>query len=70
MKRTLGGLLVIGALAGGAVAVRGYLRRSGAPGEDTVQISFGDGSTKILDSTSIEAQEFTDLAGKLLETGI
>lgn len=70
MKRALGGLAVIAALAGGAVAARGYLRRSGASGEEVVQISFDDGSTRSLDSTSIEAQEFTDLACKLLEIGI
>ena len=70
MKRALGGLAVIAALAGGAVAARGYLRRSGAPGEEVVQISFDDGSTHSLDSASIEAQEFTDLARKLLEIGI
>ena len=72
MKRTFGGLLVAGALAGaiaGAVAVLGYLRRSGSPGEEAVQLSFEDGSTQVLDSNSVEAREFTDLADKLLEIG-
>jgi len=35
-----------------------------------VQISFGDNSSEALDSNSIEAQEFTDLARKLVEIGV
>ena len=69
MKRTIGGLLIVGALAGGAVAF-GYLRRSGLAGEEVVQLSFDDGSTQVLDSNSVEAQEFTDLANKLLDIGL
>ncbi len=69
MRRLLGGLLLLGALAGGVVAVRGYLKGQ-SPGEDVVQIVFDDGSTHALVSNTVEAQEFTDIARKVVEIGI
>ncbi len=69
MRRSLGGLLLLGALAGGVVAVRGYLKGQ-SPGEDVVQIVFDDGSTHALVSNTVEAQEFTDIARKVIEIGI
>ncbi len=69
MRRLLGGLLLLGALAGGVVAVRGYLKGQ-SPGEDVVQIVFDDGSTHALASNTVEAQEFTDIARKVVEIGI
>jgi hypothetical protein len=69
MKKLFGRLLVLGALAGGVVAVRGYLQKQ-APGEEVVQIVFDDGSTQTLTSDSVEAQEFTDIARKLVEMGV
>ncbi len=69
MRRLLGGLLLLGALAGGVVAVRGYLKGQ-SPGEDVVQIVFDDGSTHALVSNTVEAQEFTDIARKVIEIGI
>jgi hypothetical protein len=69
MKKLFGRLLVLGALAGGVVAVRGYLQRP-ATGEEVVQIVFDDGSTQTLTSDSVEAQEFTDIARKLVEMGV
>ncbi len=69
MRRLLGGLLLLGALAGGVVAVRGYLKGQ-SPGEDVVQIVFNDGSTHALVSNTVEAQEFTDIARKVIEIGI
>jgi hypothetical protein len=69
VRRLLGGLLLLGALAGGVVAVRGYLKGQ-SPGEDVVQIVFDDGSTHALVSNTVEAQEFTDIARKVIEIGI
>ena len=66
MRRVLGRLLLLGALAGGVVAVRGYLR-GGSPGEEVVQIVFDDGSTSSLASDTPEAQEFTSIARKVVE---
>jgi hypothetical protein len=69
MKRAFGRLLLLGALAGGGVAVWGYLKGQ-SPGEDVVQIVFDDGSTRSLASNTVEAQEFTDIARKVVEIGV
>ena len=69
MRRVLGRLLLLGALAGGVVAVRGYLR-GGTQQEEVVQIVFDDGSTRSLASNTLEAQEFTDIARKVVEIGV
>ncbi len=69
MRRVLGRLILLGALAGGVVAVRGYLKGR-SPGEDVVQIVFDDGSTRSLASNTVEAQEFTDIARKVVEIGV
>ncbi len=66
MRRVLGRLLLLGALAGGVVAVRGYLRGQSS-GEEVVQIVFDDGSTSSLTSDTQEAQEFTSIARKVVE---
>lgn len=66
MKR----LILLGALVGAAVAVRNYLESSEAPGEEAVQITFDDGSTQALSSRSVKAQEFTDIARKIVEIGL
>ena len=70
MKRVLRRVALLGVLAGAAVAVRSYLRRSEAPGEEAVQLTFEDGSTHALYSRSVEAQEFTDIARKVVEIGL
>ena len=69
VRRVLGRLLLLGVLAGGGVAVWGYLRGQ-SPGEDVVQIVFDDGLTRSLASNTVEAQEFTDIARKVVEIGI
>jgi hypothetical protein len=69
VRRLLGRLLLLGALAGGVVAVRGYLKGQ-SPGEEAVQIVFDDGSTHVLVSNTVEAQEFTDIARKVVEIEI
>ena len=65
----LGRLLLLGALAGCVVAVRGYLKGR-SPGEEIVQIVFDDGSTRVLASDAVEAREFADIARKVVEIGI
>ena len=69
MRKLFGRLLLLGALAGGVVAARGYHKR-GMPGEEVVQIVFDDGSTYVLASNSVEGQEFTDIARKVVEIGV
>jgi hypothetical protein len=69
VRRLLGRLLLLGALAGGVVAVRGYLKGQSS-GEEVVQIVFDDGSTHVLASNTVEAQEFTDIARKVVEITI
>jgi hypothetical protein len=69
MKKLLRRLLLLGALAGAAYAARSYLQGQ-SPGEETVQIVFEDGSTRSLASNATEGQEFTDIARKLVETGL
>jgi hypothetical protein len=69
MRRLLKRLLLLGALAGGVVAVRGYLKGQSS-GEDVVQIVFDDGSSRSLTSNTVEAQEFTDIARKVVEIGV
>ena len=69
MRKLLGRLLLLGALIGGVVAARGYLKR-GMPGEEVVQIVFDDGSTRVLASNSAQGQDFTDIASKIVEIGV
>ena len=69
MKKVLRRVVLLGVLAGTVVAVRSYLEKGGAPGEEAVQIVFDDGSTHVLYSRSVEAQEFTDIARKVGEIG-
>jgi len=69
VKKLFQGLLLAGALAGALVMLKGYLRRSDPPGEEAVQIVFDDGSTRSLASNTVEGQEFTDIARKVLEIG-
>jgi hypothetical protein len=69
VKRVFGRLLLLGVLAGGGVAVWGYLKGQ-SPGEDVVQIVFDDGSTRSLASNTAEAQEFTEIARKVVEIGV
>jgi hypothetical protein len=69
MKKMLRRLFLLGALAGAAYAARSYLKGE-APGKETVQIVFDDGSTSSLASNTVEGQEFTDIASKLVEIGL
>ncbi len=69
MRRVLKRLLLLGVLAGGVVAVRGYLKGQSS-GEEVVQIVFDDGSSRVLSSNTAEAQEFADIARKVVEIGV
>jgi hypothetical protein len=69
VRKLLGRLLLLGALAGGAVAARNYLK-GGRSGEDVVQLVFDDGSMRELASNTVEGQEFTGIARKVVEIGI
>lgn len=70
MKKSLGRLALIGAVsatvAGVAVAVVSYLRDSGLSNEEVVHISFDDNTEQTLTANTMEAQEFTDIARKLV----
>jgi hypothetical protein len=69
VRRVLKRLLLLGVLAGGVVAVRGYLKGQSS-GEEVVQIVFDDGSSRVLSSNTAEAQEFTEIARKVVEIGV
>lgn len=70
MKKMFGRLVLLGALAGGAIAVGNYLKKSTPSGEEVVQISFDDNTTQPLSASSVEGQEFTDIARKLVALGV
>lgn len=70
MKKVFGRLLLVGALAGAAVAVGSYIRKSAPSGEEVVQISFDDNTTQPLSASTVEGQEFTDIARKLVALGV
>ncbi|HET7480666.1 MAG TPA: hypothetical protein VFJ72_14260 [Rubrobacteraceae bacterium] len=70
MKKIFGRLVLLGALVGGAVALGGYLKKSGPSGEEVVQITFDDNTTQSLPASSMESQEFTDIARKLVGMGV
>jgi hypothetical protein len=66
MKRTLGRLLVMGAAAGAVYALRNYLESSSArASRGDVQITLDNGAS--VEPSSAEAQEFVDIARKVLE---
>ena len=69
MKKLFGRLLILGALAGGVVALRGYARKN-APVSDVAQITFDDGSMISFASNTPQGEELADIARKLVETGV
>ena len=69
MRRALGRLLLLGLLAGGVVAARGYLKKA-TQVEEVVEIVFDDGSTRALASDTAEAQELAEIARKVHEIGV
>ena len=62
-------LFLLGALAGAAYAARSYLQGE-APARETVQIVFDDGSASSLASNTVQGQELTAIAQKIVEIGL
>ena len=69
MKKLLGRLVILGAVAGAAVAAGAYLR-GGAATTDVAQVTFDDGSQSSFASNTPEGEEFADIARKLVEMGV
>ncbi|CAA9446269.1 MAG: hypothetical protein AVDCRST_MAG02-274 [uncultured Rubrobacteraceae bacterium] len=69
MKKLFGRALILGALAGGVIALRGYARK-GAPATDVAQITFDDGSIRSYASDTPQGEELADIARKLVQTGV
>lgn len=68
MRRTLRRLALVGAAAGAALAVLGYLRNAPATQRGEVQIVLDDGATTV-EPEGAQAREFVDIARRMLETG-
>ena len=68
MKKLLGRLVILGAVAG-VVAAGAYLR-GGTSTKDLVQVTFDDGSQSSFASNTPEGEEFADIARKLVEMGV
>ncbi len=73
MRRILGRLLLLGAVAGAGLAFRNYLLRtylkgSAGPKKGDVQIILDSGAT--IEPDPVEAQELTDIARKILQIGV
>ncbi len=69
MKKLLGRLVILGTVAGAAVAAGAYLR-GGTSTRDVAQITFDDGSQSSFASNTPEGEEFADIARKLVEMGV
>ena len=69
MRRVLGRVLLLGALAGVALALRRYLEREEG-GEEVAEITFDDGSARVLAAGSAEGRELSEVARKLEEQGL
>ena len=69
MRKLFGRVLVLGALAGGVVALRNYARKGGAA-TDVAQITFDDGSMRSFASDTPQGEELADIARKLVEMGV
>ena len=66
MRKLLVRLALLGAAAGVAVAVRNQLRDPAGAQRGDVQIILDDGATTV-EPDPVEAQEFTDIARKVVE---
>jgi hypothetical protein len=67
MRKVLGRLALLGAAAGAAYALRGYLGGSSAEPKADVQIVLDTGA--IVEPGPLEEREFADIARKVLEIG-
>jgi hypothetical protein len=67
VRRIFGRLVLLGAAAGAAYALLNYLRDSEGAKKGDVQMVLDTGAT--VEPDPAEAQEFTDIARKVLEIG-
>ncbi len=65
MRKFLGRLVFLGAVAGAVLVLRNYLQDSAAAKRGDVQVVVDTGAT--VEPGSAEAQEFVDIARKVLE---
>lgn len=70
MRKLLGRFAFIGALAGGILAVLGYLRKMEPQAQGSVQIVFDDGASHAPDANSAEGREIVEVARKVLDIGV
>ena len=63
----MGRLMLLGVAAGAVYALRNYLQNSAGASRGDVQIVLDTGAT--VEPDSAEAQEFVDVARKILEIG-
>lgn len=70
MRKSLGRLALAGVLAGGVIAVLGYLRKAEPRVRGSVQIVFDDGASIAPDVNSAEGREFVEIARNILEIGV
>ena len=68
MRRFLGRVALIGAVAGAVIALRGYLKNTSGPKQGNVQRVLDDGKTTV-EPEAAQAREFVDLARGLLQIG-
>ena len=67
MRKILGRLVLLGAAAGAVYALLNYLRDPYAAKQGDVQVILDTGAT--VEPEPLEAQEFVDVARKILEIG-
>ena len=67
MRKILSRLALLGAVAGAVYALRNYLQDSKAAKQGDVQIVLDTGAT--VEPEPAEAQEFVDIARKVLQIG-
>ena len=73
MRKVLGRVVLLGAAAGTVLALRNrllrsYFKRSAGPKKGDVQMVLDSGL--IIEPDPAEAQEFTDIARKILQIGV
>jgi hypothetical protein len=65
MRKILSRLVILGAAAGAVYTLRNYLQGSSGPKQGEVQMVLDNGA--IVEPGPVEAQEFADIARKILE---
>lgn len=67
MRRLLKVLFSLAAVGGAVALVRSYLKQTEAARADSVQLFFDDGTNLTLQEDEVRAQEFEDIAHKIME---